>query len=508
MRIYLIKLFRAFVSLKVTFLFVTLNSLLLFYLTTPVFASIPVGTIPPPLLYGAPSVVGEALEPCETEQTTAQAVLLSPTEDWQARIRTAAPGETLLLRGGTFTATDLVRIPAGTAGRPITLKPYNCESVILYATLRPRSYNIIAGLHIETQGIADPNWIIRVDSKDRGHIEQVIIRHNTLLGGYEDGIRVRGDVQRVLIEGNHIDGGGVGHNIFITAESQPIAPSQIEINQNLLTKAYPPYANLLSEDMFQARDVGQVFFSHNTCTNGLWMEQCVDIKSTQTPLWITDNLFDGEHLQINGNGEDGSGGCMVIHETDGKPENHQIGRNFFKNCKDAALRFASGDEAPGEPTEISRATLWRNVLISPDSATGTILLFRARQVEWNHNTLINGYVKLGDAAQAKSPQETLFRNNIFVGTRIDDRTQPPASTYLCTNNLFYQTTGTGFTQQPCQNSLTTDPLFVDPSKDGYQLPTTTPARGQGDDGLTVGAYPFDFVKFDYSIYLPTVAKHW
>jgi hypothetical protein len=300
----------------------------------------------------------------------------------------------------------------------------------------------------------------------------------------------------------------VGHNIFVTAENQPIAPSQIEISKNLLTKAYPPYANLLSEDMFQARDVGVIFFSHNTCTNGLRMEQCVDIKSAQTPLWITDNLFDGEHLQINSNGEDGSGGCMVIHETDGKPENHQVGRNFFKNCKDAALRFASGDEAPGDPVEISRATLWENVLVSPDDTRGAVLIFRARQVEWNHNTMINGYIKLGDAAQTKSPQDTLFRNNIFVGTRIDDRTQPPASAYRCTNNLLYQTTGTGFSQQPCANSVTSDPLFVDPSTDNFQLDATTPARDQGDDGLTLGAYPVAFVDFNNLLYLPTIAKNW
>jgi hypothetical protein len=503
-----VNLSRGLACLFVTLLLLLLRPVPFLHLTSSTFAHISAGTIPAPVSYGAPTLVGEPLEPCESEQTTPQAVILLPSDAWQARIRAAVPGETLLLRGGVFMASDLVSIPAGSAGHPITLKPYNCEAVTLYATLRPRSYNIIAGLHIETQGIADPNWIIRVDSKERGHIEQVIIRHNTLLGGYEDAIRLRGDVQRVLITGNHIDGGGVGHNIFVTAEDQPIAPSQIEISNNLLTKAYPPYANLLSEDMFQARDVGQILFAYNTCTNGLSMEQCVDIKSSQTPLWIMNNLFDGGNLQIIGNGEDGSDGCMVIHETDGKPENHQVGRNLFKNCKGAALRFASGDQAAGDPVEISRATLWENLLVSPDTTEGEILIFRAQQVEWNHNTVINGYLKLGDAAQVKSPQDTLFRNNIFVGTRIDDRTQPPASTYRCSNNLFYQTSGTGFVQQPCANSLTSDPLFVDPSTDNFQLDATTPARDQGDDGLTLGAYRVAFVEFDNLLYLPNIAKNW
>lgn len=458
------------------------------------------GTLPPPVIhYGADPVVGEVREPCANEATTPQAIILSPTDNWQARLQMASPGETLLLRAGVYIANDLLKFPAGAVAAPITLTPYNCEAVTLYASLRLRSYNTVAGLRIEAQQISAPEWVIRVDGEGT-KVERVIIRHNTILGGTVDAIRILAGSERVLITGNHIDGGGHGHNIFITAEDQLALPDQIEVSNNRLSKRY---FNIPAEDMFQVRDVAQVSFSHNTCTDALHMEECVDIKNAQTPVWVYANFFDGANLHQVGMGEDSSGGCMVIHETDGHPEQHLVVDNFFYQCKRTALRFASG--ALGES---SGALVWGNLLVHSSNEDGVIPIWQAQNVIWSHNTLVNGNLKLGNTAQDKLPVATVITNNIFYGTRIDDSTQPPASAYQCQNNLFYQLAGRGFTQSPCLNTLTEEPRFLDPNTNNFRLPYDSPARNQGDDGLTLGAYAFDFVENAPSLYLPLIIKRW
>lgn len=459
------------------------------------------GTVPPALVhYGAEPVVGEALEPCETEQTIPAAVVLTSTDRWAERLRSAQPGETLLLRTGVYTTSALLKFPAGAVSAPITLKPYNCEPVTLYASLRLRSYNVVAGLHIETVGVNFPEWVIRVDGEATGPVERVIIRHNTIWGGLVDAIRVVDDATRILITGNQIDGGGNGHNIFITSEERRFWPDLIEVSNNRLSKRY---FNTPAEDMFQVRDVRNVLFSHNTCTDGLNLEECVDIKSAQAPVWVSGNFFDGDLLHQTGRGEDNSGGCLVIHETDGHPEPHMVIGNFFRNCKRTALRFASG-----ELGEISQAVVEGNLLTHSSNEDGIISIWQAQNVVWNHNTVVNGYLKLGNDDQDKLPINTLITNNIFYGTRIDDRTQPPASTYQCRNNLFYQLAGIGFTQSPCQATVIADPLFVNPNTNDFHLPYATPARNQGDDGLTLGVYAYDFVDESPGLYLPIIAKQW
>jgi hypothetical protein len=455
-------------------------------------------TTVPPIIYGVSKPIGITAEPCETEITTPGALIVSPAEDWQARLQQASPGDTFLLRAGVYQATALLKLPAGEAGRPITLKPYNCEAAMIYASLRLRSHTQIAGLHLETQGLLDDRWVIRIDGQESGRIEGVALRHNTILGGTIDAIRVLDNVHRVVITGNEINGGGNGHVIFVTAEERLLLPDQIEVSQNRLAKSY--YATP-GEDMFQVRDVGQVVFVHNTCTDGINMEECVDIKSTVTPVTISYNLFDGDHLHQQGTGEDGAGGCMVIHETDGQPENHWIEHNLFKNCRGTTVRFATG-----AAESISRATVrWNLFVQTGGSETAVTPIWQAQGVVWQHNTHINGHLKLGDELRQKLPRDTVIQNNLFYRTRIDDRTQPPEFSYLCSHNLLYEGSGTGFAQSSCPDLLTSEPLFVDLAGGDFHLQESTPARNASAEGLTLGAYPYQFISFDPAAYLPLVA---
>ncbi len=447
-----------------------------------------------------PTNVGEAEEPCDTEQTTLDAIVLSPEDSsWQTALTDSAhPGVNFLLHGGLYQMTDKLWLKAGTPTAPIVIKPYNCEAVTLQGSLRPNSYNIIAGIKIEALGIDDTKWAIRFDGKNAGTITNSVLRNSTILGGTIDAIRLSDDVHNILIQGNHIDGGESGHDIFITAETTGPMPSAITVRQNHLTKAYFDGA---SEDMIQVRDTGAITITGNICTNGLNMEQCIDIKSTVAPLFIAYNLFDGNNLHLLGTGEDLSGGCMVIHESDGHPEQHIIEHNTFRYCKGTAIRFASGLR-----DEQSSALLRYNLFLQSTITDGTILVEEATDLHFVSNSVILGELKLGNSNQTRLPQQTFFQNNIFYRTSIDDNLPPSASAYHCAYNLFYQLVGDGFSASPCAHTIEEDPQFLDFAKLDFHLQPGSPAIGGGASGDDIGAFSMKFAPdgLTYFVYLPLV----
>jgi hypothetical protein len=439
---------------------------------------------------GADAVVGEPLEPCATNATIPGATVLSTADDWQSALENAAPGTTLLLRGGIYQATEKLTIPAGQPGQPVTVKPYDCEAVTLRGSFTPLSHTILAGLRIEGAGLAedDLKYVLRIDGK-RGVLRNLIIRNNTIVGGELDAIRLHDDVVGVEFSGNHIDGGKSGHNLFVTTEVKPIDPAKspdaILITNNRLTKRY---FQTPAEDMFQVRDARHITFTRNSCEQGVNMEQCVDIKSVTAPLVIRYNRFDGTTLHQDGAGEDGSSGCMVIHEFDGHPENHLIEANYFRNCRDTVIRFASeGGDAN------SSGTVRYNVFVNPDSTDDDgLLIWRAENVVFAHNTMIRGTLKLGrgdglSKTPPVTPKNTVLSSNIFYESRIDDNTQAPDFTYRCTHNLFFNLAQHGNNDLNCSQTITADPLLAALANEDYTPDVASPACGSGEQGGDRGA---------------------
>ncbi len=464
------------------------------------------GTIPPaaPPMHGAPTVVGEEREVCDDETTTAHATILDPAQDWEHRLVNAAqPGDIFLLRAGVYQARAKLRLPAGTAEAPILIKPYACATVTLRGSLRPNSHNTIAGLRIEATGIDDTKWAIRVDGKNNGPRTAITIRNNTIVGGSVDAVRLDGAVRHVLIQGNHIDGGAAGHDLFVTAATRagtqtPLRPSAITITQNLLTKEH---YSAPSEDMFQARAVGTLRFTHNSCANGHNMEQCIDIKSATVPLVIAHNLLAGNTLHRAGRGEDGSGGCMVIHERDGVAEQHLIEHNYFYHCRGTVVRFATDRD----PTE-SSALFQYNLLIQQKNHPQVIAIARATDLQFRHNTVLYGVLKLGHSSQAHYPHALTIEQNIFFQTRVENHPPATGAAYSCAYNLFYQPTGTWLKQ--CRATISQNPRFVSAALNNFHLQTGSPALTGGANGTTIGALSTGAVPIalDQFVYLPMVTR--
>lgn len=448
-----------------------------------------------------PTVAGVNDERCETEQLTPNAIVLTPQGPWEATVTDpSSAGRTLLFRGGLYQATDKLWLPAGTIDHPTVLKPYNCETVTLRTSLRPSSYNVIAGMRIEATGIEDTKWAIRFDGKDRGGIANIIVRNNTVLGGTIDAIRLNDDVRNVLIQGNHIDGGESGHDIFITGDPAGVQPDEITITQNRLTKR--TFAGP-SEDIIQVRDVGTVKITSNICTDGLNMEQCIDIKSATAPLLIAHNRFEGDMLHIAGDGEDGAGGCMVIHEDDGHAEQHVIENNQFRYCKGTVIRFA-----PGTRDETSSALVRYNLFLQRRDQNDTIPIEIATDVHFVNNTIVGGVLKLGNGSQTRLPERLHFQNNIFYQTIIEDHTLRELPAYRCTHNLIFQITQEGFFPTPCIETIQADPQFFDVAHDDFHLRPGSPALGSGINGNDIGALPILYppTAFSHHLFLPFIAQ--
>ncbi|MEZ4735112.1 MAG: hypothetical protein R3E79_49075 [Caldilineaceae bacterium] len=455
--------------------------------------------------YGADPILGPVLEPCVTDATVPGATVVDPEQEWEQILRSAQPGATILFHGGTYQGSDKLWLPAGAAGAPIMLQPYNCEAVILYTSLRPLSYTVIAGLTLQAQDIADQDYVIRIDSEYKGeywgNITQVTIRNNRIYGGMTDAVRISDDIANITITGNLIDGGATGHNIFVTSEKHLQQPDQILITNNKLTKRL---FDTPAEDMFQVRDVGYVAFTFNTCTDGVNMEQCVDIKTTTTPLLIANNFFDGAHLHVAGTGEDKADGCMVIHESDEVAEQHLIEHNYFNQCKGAAIRFAAGE---GEQ-EIGSGIVRYNLFLQTSDQQGALSLFNAHNVLFLNNTMICGRFKLGNSAQTSTPSNTTIKNNIFYKTSIEDHTSPSNAPYSCSYNLFYATRGSGFVTSGCVSSSNVDPQFVGATIHNFHLQSTSPALSAGEGGVHLGAFSWvePPVDLPFQFYLPVVVQ--
>ncbi len=456
--------------------------------------------------FGATEILGPALEPCVTTDTLPGAIIVHPTDAWEETLLAMQPGTTLLFREGSYQANTKIWLPAGAPEQFITLKPYNCEQVTLSASLRPLSYTIIAGLTLEARAIADSDYVLRIDSEYKGdywgNITQVVIRNNRIHGGLIDAVRISDHSTAITISGNEIDGGSTGHNIFVTAEKRIHLPEQIFITNNRLTK------NLFdtpAEDMFQVRDVGYVAFTYNTCTDGGTMEQCIDLKTTTTPLLIANNFFDGDHLHLRNTGEDGSNGCMVIHESDEVADQHMIENNYFKRCKGAAIRFAAGQEG----SEISSGIVRHNLFYQRSDSEGVITIAQAHDLIFTNNTLICGRLKLGNSEQTRLPSKLVLKNNIFYKTKIEDHTTLPAYPYTCAHNLLFAPLGSGFSVSGCTNSLETEPQFAAASTYNFQLLPTSPALNTGENGVDIGAFAAipPAIDLAFSLYLPLVRQN-
>jgi hypothetical protein len=418
---------------------------------------------------------GPANESCATD-----GVILTPQDNWKTRLEGADPGETLLLRAGTY-RTDSLRAPAGTSTRRITVKPYNCESVSLDTVIRPNSFITFAGL---TLGGSVPA-VISVESTSL--VEGLTIRNNTLIsrGSGKDPVRLwgSGGLKDLLIEGNSIINGNVKASNASTFDIQTQGTNIVIRNNHITT----PSGNGFGDDTFEWSDWGGTWTIENNWFSGAMDENLFDVKharsSTGNVITLRHNYFDGSNAQdactlFHGKTNDGTWPFFYTIHIEG---------NYFFNCKEGGIHWRSvGPDGPsGNPSDgalnIGELVIRENIFDMPNTTTWSIRVARSNIAIIN-NTMYLGKLTIDSGYNLPDPKNVVVKNNIFYKTNMTGSQRIDT----CRNNDFFQMSGA---PGNCPGSIIADPQFVDPTNGNYALKSTSPTIGVGEDGGDMGALP-------------------
>jgi hypothetical protein len=114
--------------------------------------------------------------------------------------------------------------------------------------------------------------------------------------------------------------------------------------------------------------------------------------------------------------------------------------------------------------------------------------------EISNNTFFKGAFKLGRSASGCAgpmPENLVFKNNIFYGTRVIDHTDKcPQVDYRLEYNLLFDLPEE-FERGVQRYNQFDDPEFVDISAYDFRLQDSSPARRAGEGGVNMGAVPHE-----------------
>lgn len=389
--------------------------------------------------FGATGILGPAGASVRTCDGVPSCVVRGPTEAWEAAIETAAPGSTVLLRGGAYAATTSLVVPAGTPTALITVANYNGEVPVLPRTLIPRSHTRFEGLAVEA---FSNSFAIDVTSTTSTRVEDVVFKNLRVRGATSDAIRIKGNVHDVTLESSDVDGGRDHHAILsdCDADSPPCAftVEDILVRNNHVSKSIS-YPSAAGEDVIQVEGAGTFTIERNTFENNPNGEECVDTKQTGR---------DGGSLVVRGNIIDGNcGGLLFIQRRAAGAD--LIESNLLRGGGSLIRGTATGSE------------IRNNVLLGADLTVASPD-FRA---VLGHNTWtgLGNRLTFGDSTGQPGAIETV--NNIFDQTFFAGGSGP----HNAVGNLLNGTSGG--TLGTCVSCVTGNPLLADV----YKLEVGSPA---------------------------------
>jgi hypothetical protein len=247
-----------------------------------------------------------------------------------------------------------------------------------------------------------------------------------------------------------------------------------------------------SEDTLSIKTAGRgIVLAHNRFTHSYNIENVIDIKGVADgPIAIRNNDFDGPNLFLGSyRGNDSTGVCIVIGNEEKPPElvQHVIESNTFIRCY-------GGDIALGSGRRNGSALIHNNIFYHKHTkvVTHQAIFARTFDSEISNNTFIKGAFKLGRSSSGCSgptPENLVFKNNIFYGTRVIDQTDNcPQVDYRLEYNLLFDLPEE-FERGVQRYNQVDDPGFVDVSAHDFRLKDSSPARGAGEGGVDMGADP-------------------
>jgi hypothetical protein len=252
----------------------------------------------------------------QKESCTTNGIEIDAGDNVSNIIAAGNPGDTFLLRSGTHRLQRKLFIPAGTASRPITIKPHGCGKVTLETngnSIQPNDYNIIAGLTISaTDGTGDS---IKVTASAGNPRTGIVVRNNKFIGNASfSQMRISGNVTKTTISGNDIQHERGKSVTLRVRNSGSQRPHDIAIDGNKFSNC--------GEDCFQPQGAGSFTLSDNHFV-GPADENLVDIKSVRDDSFIFNNTFECGNVVK---------GCLLLHGKNASGASVTIDGNRFLDC--------------------------------------------------------------------------------------------------------------------------------------------------------------------------------
>ncbi len=347
------------------------------------------------------------------------------------------PGDTLLVRGGTFTfdSITLMQKNSGRDGAPITIKAYPGESVVIrnsgpinlfganwwtldglvFVEALSRSFRL--GLHV---GLGD-EWNVVA--------EHIIIRNCEFKNGTQSVISIR-SAHDLLIENNNFhhvrpgvpfyDNSGAptgweasaiavkyrGDNIVIKGNRfEEIGSDGVHIGaQSNLPGASIKSISIVDNDFWINRPHESIF--------GNVGENAIDIKKVRGPILVSGNSIRGFRPttpQQDAHGGNGAG--IVIHND---AQNVTVERNLFDD-NTAHIVIAKGSLGrPGGTRDVTvRNNIMRGARISGNKGGFALRVSQSDNVRVYHNTFYDN-----DVALIGNDSRGTFKNNIVFGGEV------------------------------------------------------------------------------------------
>jgi hypothetical protein len=438
---------------------------------------------------------GPDLEPCAVD-----GLVVDPDGDWQRRIEDARPGSTILMRAGSYPLRGRLKLPSGTAGHEIVIKPYDCEQVALIASaespgvshvLEPGSFVTVAGLVIESDTHEN---LVRIGSGQ----QSVVLRNNRLIGARNDAFLISGG-EGIVVQGNYINSGpgqrsGItkssgGHIFYLKNDGSSPPPADVRIIGNHLEGAY--FGDLVSgDDVFAVQAGDGIVIEHNRITNQFNIENIIDIKTANSAspvIFRNNDAFDNFKGSKGGQDHGTPEPCITIGDADRPPQlQHLIEGNVFDGCPGGFFSVGGGKRT-------GSALIVNNLFLDRSGDPNPGAIARSVDTEIAHNIFYHGALKIARSGSAcgsgAMPLRLRVRDNVFYRTRIVDQTDDcPAIDYLLANNVLYDLPQ-GFERGDQQGNLNVDPRFRSAETGDFSLLPDSPATGAGSDGRDIGRFP-------------------
>ncbi|MDX1408161.1 MAG: chondroitinase-B domain-containing protein, partial [Saprospiraceae bacterium] len=351
------------------------------------------------------------------------------TSNYQSVIAAANPGDTILLRAGTYSAAN-INIPAGTAGNPITVRNYNGESVQLNGRLTfNNNYTAIRGVTIHGQGDEHAVFINRASSSALHHIE---VSYCQIWRAKGHNLNITRHVEQVRAHHNIIDGGTKGNDdnaVRIGHESSGWEPNWIELDHNLIQLLWSGQ-NGGGSDGLTLYGHHRVYVHHNNFRHiegNSNVENAVDIKP---PFYTTGNANYCEFMYNWIAGSEIPNKAMCIFQGDGADRMHAWW-NWWEGNRPITL---------GDWPQNAGHVDWRWNMIPDITGSGNTIRFWDIQNTpsiWYGNYLNNSQLDMND----HDSHDIEVSGNYFNGT---DLALGSSTGIAGTNNVKINVTGSGW----------------------------------------------------------------